>query len=213
MIQIKKFIFNYVQENTLVLFDETKEAIIVDPGNLFDYENDQLDEFIADEGLQIKQIVNTHNHFDHLFGVNHIRRKYQVPFLAHKDDNMLIDLYPEWCAMRGMNEVEPVAYPDIYLSEGDELTFGNSTLQLFHVPGHSLGSLVIYNPEQQFLIVGDVLFQGSIGRTDLPQGNFEQLLDGIKAKLLILPDEVKVYCGHGAETTIGMEKKSNPFLT
>ncbi len=213
MIQIKKFTFNYVQENTLVLYDETKACVIVDPGNLFDYEDEQLDEFIASEGLQVQKIINTHTHFDHIFGVNHIREKYKVPFLAHKEDNMLIDLYPEWCAMRGVGQVEPVAYPDIYLNEGDVVKFGNSELKLFHVPGHSPGSLVIYNPEQQFLIVGDVLFQGSIGRTDLPKGNFDELINGIKTKLMTLPDEVKVYCGHGGETTIGAEKRSNPFLT
>lgn len=213
MLKIKKFVFNYVQENTFLLYDETKSAVVIDPGNLFDYEEEQIDDFIASEGLKLEKIVNTHGHFDHLFGVNHFRQKYQIPFLAHQADNMLIDLYPEWCAMRGAGEVEPVAYPDAYLEEGDVLEFGASKLQLLHVPGHSPGSLCIYSAEDKFLLVGDVLFQGSIGRTDLPKGDFELLLEGIKTKLLTLPDEVKVYCGHGAETTIGTEKRTNPFLT
>ncbi|MFV0364964.1 MAG: MBL fold metallo-hydrolase [Mangrovibacterium sp.] len=213
MIHIKKFVFNPVQENTYVLYDDSKTCVLVDPGNMFDYEHEQLDEFIAAEGLIVKQIVNTHCHFDHLFGVNYIRQKYQVPFMAHEKENAIIDLYPDWCAMRGVDGVEPVAYPDIYLKDGDVLENDRSKLQLLHVPGHSPGSLVVYCEEQRFLIAGDVLFQGSIGRTDLPQGNFEQLLDGIKSKLLTLPDDVKVYCGHGAETTIGAEKKNNPFLT
>lgn len=213
MIQIKKFTFNPVQENTYVLYDETKACVIIDPGNLFDYEDEQLDNFIADQGLTVRQVICTHCHFDHLFGVNHLREKYQAPFSAHEAENMLIDQYPDWCGMRGLNGVEPVAHPDIYLNDGDILEHGSSKLQFLHVPGHSPGSLAIYCEAQQFIIVGDVLFQGSIGRTDLPAGNFEQLIEGIKTKLLTLPAEVKVYCGHGGETTIGEEKKRNPFLT
>ncbi|MFV0290574.1 MAG: MBL fold metallo-hydrolase [Mangrovibacterium sp.] len=213
MIEIKKFTFNYLQENTLVLYDETKACVIVDPGNLFDYEHEQLDEFIAKNELRVEKIINTHGHFDHLFGINYVRKRYGVPFLAHEEDNMLIDLYPQWCAMRGVGDVEPVEYPDFYLNDGDVVKFGNSELKLLHVPGHSPGSLVIYSEFDKFLIAGDVLFQGSIGRTDLPNGNFDLLISGIKNKLLTLPDEVKVYCGHGAETSIGAEKRNNPFLT
>lgn len=211
MIQIEKFTFNPIQENTFVLYDESKECIIVDAGCYFDNEKNELDTFIASKGLKPIMLVNTHCHFDHMLGVTHCRSKYNIPFLAHKADLFLIDRAVESGDMFGV-PIEPIDAPDKFLEEGDQVKFGNSSIELIHVPGHAPGSLVLHSPEQNFIIAGDVLFYGSIGRTDLPQGNFEQLISNIKNKLFILPEETTVYCGHGPETSIGFEKQSNPFL-
>ncbi|HKJ43296.1 MAG TPA: MBL fold metallo-hydrolase [Sunxiuqinia sp.] len=211
MIQIKKFTFNPIQENTYVLYDETGECIIVDAGCYFDYEREELDKFIADNKLNPVKLVNTHCHFDHIIGINHCRATYKVPFYAHPEDNFLVERIVESGDRFGVS-VEPVDPPDHPLQEGKQVTFGDSTLEVIHVPGHAPGHVVLHHPDQQFLIAGDVLFYGSIGRTDLPKGSFEQLVENIKTKLFPLPDETVVYAGHGPETSIGFEKQSNPFL-
>lgn len=211
MIQIKKFTFNPIQENTYLLYDETGECILIDPGCYFDYEQNELDHFIASNKLTPVKILNTHCHFDHILGVTYCRNKYKIPFLAHRNDAFLVEQAVAHGDRFGI-PLEPVYGPDKFVDEGEQVCFGNSALELIHVPGHAPGSLVIYHPAQKFLLAGDVLFYGSIGRTDLPQGSFEQLVGNIKSKLLILPDDVLVYSGHGPETSIGTEKKMNPFL-
>jgi glyoxylase-like metal-dependent hydrolase (beta-lactamase superfamily II) len=211
MIQIKKFTFNPIQENTYVLYDETGECIIIDAGCYFDYEKEELDGFILSQNLKPVKLVNTHCHFDHILGINHCRSKYNVPFFAHKEDGFLVEQIVGQGDRFGV-PVEPVSPPDHFLTEGGTVTFGNSSLEVVHVPGHAPGHVVLYSPSQHFLVAGDVLFYGSIGRTDLPKGSFEQLVGNIKTKLLVLPDETAVYCGHGPETSIGFEKKHNPFL-
>ena len=211
MIQIKKFTFNPVQENTYVLYDETGECIIVDAGCFFDYEKKELDDFISDKQLTPVKLVNTHCHFDHILGITHCRTKYKIPFYAHPEDAFLVERIVEHGDRFGV-PVEPVDAPDHPLNEGDQVAFGNSVLEVIHVPGHAPGHLVFYHEEQQFMLAGDVLFYGSIGRTDLPKGNFEQLVFNIKSKLFVLPEETVVYSGHGPETSIGFEKRSNPFL-
>jgi len=211
MIQVKKFTFNPIQENTYVLYDETGECIIVDAGCFFDYEEQELDNFIQEKQLTPVKLVNTHCHFDHILGINHCRSKYHVPFYAHAEDAFLVD---EIVAHGDRFDipVEPVDAIDHFLNEGDQVRFGQSTLDVIHVPGHAPGHVVLHQPEQQFILAGDVLFYGSIGRTDLPKGNFDQLVGNIRTKLFCLPDETVVYSGHGPETSIGFEKKSNPFL-
>ncbi len=211
MIQIQKFTFNPIQENTYVLFDETGECIIVDAGCYFDYEREELAAFIEKKKLKPVALVNTHCHFDHVLGINFCRSNYKIPFLAHQDDAFLVHDAVSHGDMFGV-PVEPIDPPDRFIDEGDKIRFGNSELELLHVPGHAPGSLVIYHPEQKFLLAGDVLFYGSIGRTDLPRGSYEQLVNNIKSKLLVLPEDVVVYSGHGPETNIGFEKGSNPFL-
>ncbi len=211
MIQIKKFTFNPVQVNTFLLYDETKECIIMDAGCFFENEKKELDGFIAENGLKPVKLVNTHCHFDHILGINYCRSKYNVPFHSHKDDVFLVERAVESGDRFGV-PVEPIDGPDEFLEEGQKLEFGNSVLEMIHVPGHAPGSIVFHHPEQKFIIAGDVLFYGSIGRTDLPMGSFEQLTSNIKNKLFILPDETMVYCGHGPETSIGFEKMHNPFL-
>ncbi|WP_372775436.1 MBL fold metallo-hydrolase [Mangrovibacterium sp.] len=212
MIQIKKFTFNPVQENTYVLYDETSECIIVDVGCYFDYEQKELADFIADKKLTPVKLVNTHCHFDHIFGVTYCRTNYKIPFLAHRDDLFLIENMVEHGDRFGI-PTEAVDPPDEFIDENDRISFGNSELELIHVPGHAPGSLVLHHPEQKFMLAGDVLFYGSIGRTDLPKGNYEQLIGNIREKLLVLPEETVVYSGHGPETSIGFEKNSNPFLS
>jgi len=211
MFQIKKLTFNPVQENTLVIYDETKECVIVDAGCFFENERRELDRFIESNGLKPVRLINTHCHFDHIMGITHCRAKYKIQFEAHAAEAILVENAAEHGDLFGI-PMEPVEAPDAFFKEGDRITFGNSYLEVIESPGHSPGGVVFYNPEQKILIAGDVLFYGSIGRTDLPGGSFEQLTGNIKTKLLTLPEETVVYCGHGPETTIGYEKRNNPFL-
>jgi len=201
MIQIKKFTFNPVQENTFVVFDETNECVIIDAGCYFENEIRELDEYIAEKKLKPLRLINTH-----------CRAKYHLQFEIHPDEEILVEKAVDHGDRFGI-PMEPIDAPDAYFQEGDQITFGNSYLQVIAAPGHSPGGVVFFNPEQKILVAGDVLFYGSIGRTDLPGGSFEQLTGNIKTKLLILPEETVVYCGHGPETTIGFEKNNNPFLT
>lgn len=212
MIQIKKFTFNQVQENTFVVYDETGECAIIDAGCYFDNERLKLDTFIAEKQLKPVRLINTHCHFDHIMGITHCRNKYNLDFECHPDEAVLVEQAAEHGDLFAI-PMEPVEPPDAFFEEGDKITFGNSYLQIIEAPGHSPGGVVFYNPEQKILIAGDVLFYGSVGRTDLPGGSFERLVGHIKTKLLTLPEETVVYCGHGPETTIGFEKKNNPFLT
>jgi len=211
MIEVKKFTFNPIQENTFLLFDETGECIIIDAGCYFDDEKEELDGFIKEKKLKPVLLVNTHCHFDHMLGVNYCRSKYQIKFLIPKGEESLL----KWAVGQGDLfgvPTEPIDKPDEEIGDGGEIKFGNSILKVISAEGHSPGGLVFYNDEQKILIAGDVLFYGSIGRADLPGGNFEQLTNNIKQKLLVLPPETKVYCGHGPETTISFEKENNPFL-
>lgn len=212
MISIQKFTFNPVQENTYVLYDETGECIIVDAGCYFDYEQKELTEFIADKKLKPVKLVNTHCHFDHILGITYCRAMYNIPFVAHQEDLFLVENIVASGERFGI-PTEPMDGPDEFIDENDTIEFGNSKLELIHVPGHAPGHLVLHCPEQKFVMAGDVLFYGSIGRTDLPKGNFEQLVGNIKEKLFLLPDDTVVYSGHGPETSIGFEKASNPFLS
>ncbi|HZL12300.1 MAG TPA: MBL fold metallo-hydrolase [Prolixibacteraceae bacterium] len=212
MIQIKKFTFNPVQENTFIVYDETKECIIIDAGCFVDNERQELDQFIAENQLKPVRLINTHCHFDHIMGISHCRSKYHLQFECHADEAPLVESAVNYGDMFGI-PVEPVDAPDTFIREGDQISFGNSCLQVIEAPGHSPGSVAFYNPEQKILFAGDVLFYGSIGRTDLPGGSMEQLVGNIKTKLFTLPEETEVYCGHGQETTIGFEKENNPYLT
>ncbi len=212
MLQIKKFTFNPIQENTFIVYDETNECAIIDAGCYFDYERDELDRFIEEKQLKPVRLINTHCHFDHIMGITHCRAKYHLKFESHPDEAILVDQVVEHADLFGI-PVEPVDAPDTFFQEGDRITFGNSYLQVISAPGHSPGGVAFYNPEQKILIAGDILFYGSIGRTDLPGGSYKQLTDNIKTKLLVLPDDTRVFSGHGPETTIGFEKANNPFLT
>lgn len=212
MIKIKKFTFNPVQENTFIVYDETKECVIIDAGCYYDYEQKELDEFISANNLLPVKLINTHCHFDHIMGITHCRVKYNLKFETHRDELPLVKQAVAHGRLYSI-PVKPIDDPDGYFAENDLITFGNSALKVIAAPGHSPGGVVFYEENQKILIAGDVLFYGSIGRTDLPGGSFEELTGNIINKLLVLPDDTIVYCGHGQETTIGFEKKNNPFLT
>ena len=212
MIKVKRFVFNPVEENTYILYDETKECVIVDAGCYFSEEEEFLSQFINNQDLKPIKLINTHCHFDHLLGINYCRDKYRIPFYSHPGDDVFIENIVSQGRAFGF-QIQAVNNPDFHMEEGHTISFGNSYLEALHVPGHSAGSIVFYNPEQKFLLSGDVLFHGSIGRTDLPGGSYDTLITNITEKLLSLSDDIIVYPGHGQETTIGFEKHNNLFLT
>ena len=209
--QIKTFTFNAFAENTYVLYDDTGECIIIDPGCNTSAERQQLDGFILREGLEPVALVNTHCHIDHVLGNDHISEKYGLQLVAHKGEIPVLEACEMVSKMYGI-PYTPSPEIAIYLDEGEELTFGDTSLQVFYTPGHSPASISFYHVGSGILIAGDVLFQRSIGRTDLPGGDFDTLISSIRTKLFTLPDDTVVYPGHGPTTTIGEEKKYNPFL-
>lgn len=211
MISIQSFTFGPFQENTYVLFDESKDCIIIDPGCYDHYEQNELAAFIDNNGLKPVKLINTHCHLDHVFGNGFVAKKYDLKLEINKHDKIVLDAYMTTAGLYNLR-AEPSPAPSVYLDEGDIVKFGNSKLEILFTPGHSPGSITFYNHEQKFMIVGDVLFYGSIGRTDLPGGDYDTLINSIKDKLFSLGDDFKVYNGHGPTTTIGFERKNNPFL-
>ena len=211
MISVKLFTFGPFQENTYVLFNETKDCIIIDPGCYEPNEKRQLADFIESKNLKPVKLLNTHSHIDHILGNNFVAGKYKLILEMHELDVPLLKAAPSYGQMWGI-QAEPSPEPGVLLKEGDEVSFGNSKLKVIETPGHSAGSISFFNKETNFVIGGDVLFYGSIGRTDLPGGDFDTLIRSIKEKLFPLGDECKVYSGHGPATTIGFEKDNNPFL-
>lgn len=211
MFQIKSFVFSPIHENTYVLYNELKECIIIDPGCYFDEEKDLLKDFISKSGLMPKMLLNTHCHLDHVFGNKFISETYQLVLHLHEKEKQVLSFAPAAGLMYNM-PFDNYNGEFVLLKEGDTITLGTDELKVIEAPGHSPGSICFYCPKQHFIIGGDVLFQRSIGRTDLPGGNHQALLNSIKEKLLVLPDNTKVYSGHGDPTFIGEEKMYNPFL-
>ena len=211
MLNVQRFTFNPYQENTYLIYDEQGHAAVIDPGCYQSSEQQTLDRFIASKGLQVKWLLNTHGHIDHMLGNGHVKRTYEVPFLTHEIVIQELAQAPVWGQAMGLS-VDPSPQPDRLLREGDTVELGTETLEVFFVPGHSPGHIAFYHRDSQQLFSGDVLFQGSIGRVDLPGGDMNTLMQSIEAKLLPLPDDVVVYCGHGPETTIGAERQNNPFI-
>lgn len=211
MFQIKVFTFNPVQENTYLLYNEQKECIIIDPGCYFDDEKDKLKSFVNLNKLHPKLLLNTHCHLDHVFGNKFIAEEYKLVLKTHPLEKQVLEMAPASGLMFNL-PFDSYQGEVIYLQEGDVVSLGDDELKVIHAPGHSPGSICFYCEKQKFIIGGDVLFQNSIGRTDLPLGNHEALLKNIREKLFILPDDITVYPGHGEPTTIGHEKKENPFL-
>ncbi len=212
MVKIQKFIFNPFQENSYVLFDETGQCIFVDMGSYTVEEKKAVLYFIENNGLSPVMLVNTHCHVDHILGNSFFKNKLRIKTAAHQGDDFILEDAVEHGKMFGL-EVESPPPIDIYLEEGQRISFGNSRLEVLHVPGHSPGSIALYCQDDNFVISGDVLFNGSIGRTDLPGGDYTTLINSIGKKLLNLPGETIIYCGHGPETTIGEERENNPFLS
>ncbi|RNA63352.1 MBL fold metallo-hydrolase [Chryseobacterium nematophagum] len=211
MLQIQGFVFNFASENTYILYNENKNAWLIDPGNMNDQETQAIDNFIKENGLKIQKILLTHAHIDHVFGLQWAFDTFKVPVSIHPDDKEILDMLAASGARFGI-QIQPVNVELTYVNEGDQLDFDGEKFNIYHVPGHSPGSVVYHNENQNFIVSGDVLFEGSIGRTDLYKGNYEQLIEGIKTKLFILNDKTQVFSGHGNPTTIGFEKQYNPFL-
>ena len=211
MLQVKKFTFNPFQENTYVLFDDTKEWAIIDPGCYTPEEKAELFGFIQAEGLKPTLLLNTHCHIDHVLGNQFVFNSYGLSPHIHPQEEVVLNFAASAGKMYGVFlEESPAGITDLL---NDELIhFGDSSLKILFTPGHSPGSVCFYNAENKIVIGGDVLFLQSIGRTDLPLGDMDTLMHSIKTQLLTLPDNVIVHAGHGPQTTIGSERKSNPFL-
>jgi len=210
MINVKSFTFSPFAENTYVLYDETKECLIIDPGCYQDHEKQELSDFISKNDLKPVRLINTHSHIDHVFGNKYVAETYSLVPEMHPDEVEGLKAVPTYGATMGLM-VEPSPEPT-FLPEEGQLTFGNSSLEILFTPGHSIASLSFYSKADQFVIAGDALFKGSIGRVDLPGGNMQTLMNSIRTKLLVLDKEVVVYSGHGDPTKIGIEIVSNPFL-
>ena len=214
MTSILSFTFNPVSENTFLVFDnETRETIIFDPGCLSPAEEQELVTAIEDRQLRPVKLINTHCHFDHVFGNAFIKKKYDLELGIHELEAPLLESAPVVVNMYGMPPMTPSPPADYFIHEGDTIILGDASFDVLFCPGHSPGSICFYNKAEGYLIAGDVLFNGSIGRTDLPGGDHQTLIGSILTKLMPLPDETKVYPGHGGPTTIGKERTSNPFLT
>jgi hydroxyacylglutathione hydrolase len=212
MITIKSFTFNPYQENTYILYDETLECVIIDPGMYTGQEEMAVQRFISDNKLKPVLLLNTHCHIDHVLGNKWVFDNYGLLPQFHEGEVPVISAVPAYAPQMGMRyEVSPL--PEVFLPETGLVTFGNSELELIFAPGHSPAHLCFYSKADNFLIGGDVLFYGSIGRTDLPGGNFDTLISSIRNNLFVLPDDCEVYPGHGPSTTIAHEKAYNPYLT
>ena len=212
MLNVKKFTFNPFSENTYVVTDEFKNAVIIDPGCYYKAEQNELDSYVLKNNLKLKSILHTHSHLDHMFGTAYLADKYNLDLWICKEDLVTYQSYEKVCEVYGVPitfspNPTPKFFDLMQLIQIEGIKF-----EILFVPGHSPGHVAFYNKENNFLINGDCLFENSIGRTDLPGGNHQQLIDSIKNEIFILPDETLVYCGHGNETTIKAEKSSNPFL-
>lgn len=212
MITVKTLTFNAYSENTYILFDETKECVIIDPGMYDGYEQNELVSQIRNNGLNPVLLLNTHCHLDHVFGNKFIFDTYGLKPQFHEGELEVLNAVPAYAPAMGFTKYQISPLPEQYLTDQDTIIFGNSSLSIIFAPGHSPAHLCFYSAADHVLMGGDVLFQGSIGRTDLPGGNHQQLIQNISQKLFVLPDETKVYPGHGPATTIGYEKQHNPFF-
>lgn len=212
MAHVAELTFNPFQENTYIVYDDTKECIIFDPGCWNASEKQQLSTFIESAGLKPVRLINTHCHLDHIFGNKYVSETYNLPLEIHSGELPVLEQAPLAAQLYGIPFPEPSPMPESFIEEGDIIEFGTTKLEVLFTPGHSPASISFYCRESEFVIAGDVLFYGSIGRTDLPGGDYNTLIQSIKTKLLVLEDEVRVYSGHGPSTKIGYERKNNPFL-
>lgn len=213
MLYLKSFTFNPFQENTYLVYNDEKEAFIIDPGNYTASENEEVRAFVAEKELRLSRLLLTHGHIDHILGNKFILDTYGLLPEMHKDDLFLIERMPQTAAMYGIVHADPSPLPEKLLSGGDVVLLGDYEFECIFVPGHSPGSLAFYNKANKLLIGGDVLFRGSIGRSDLPGGDHDTLVRSVREKIFSLGDDIRVYSGHGPVTLTGVEKATNPFLT
>lgn len=210
MYQVKIFTFSPIQENTYVLFNEARECMVIDPGCYAPEEKASLQTFIDTNALVPKILLNTHCHLDHVFGNKFVAEQYGLILHLHKKEESMLQMAPASGLMFNL-PFDNYQGEFAFLQEGDSVFTGEDELKVIETPGHSPGSISLYCPAQKFIVAGDVLFENSIGRTDLPGGDYKTLIASIQQKLFKLPDEVTVYAGHGPKTTIGAERKYNPF--
>jgi glyoxylase-like metal-dependent hydrolase (beta-lactamase superfamily II) len=211
MLNIHFFTFNPFQENTYIISNEKKQCWIIDPGMYGERETKQLIAYIAENKLTPVAIINTHAHIDHILGIDALVDEYHIPFGMHADELPILKMAKPSAEMFGV-AIKNEPTPTFFMSEGTPLQLGDDQLELFLTPGHSPGSISFYYPKGSWVVSGDVLFAGSIGRTDLPGGDFDTLISSIRRHLFTLPGDTTVYSGHGGPTTIAEEKKHNPFL-
>lgn len=210
---IKAFTFNPLEENTYIVWDEiSKDAAIIDAGMYDRNECSQISDFISQNQLNLKYLLGTHAHIDHIFGNWFIKQEFpNVPYLLHEDDVKMIQRSETMAALWNLNYT-PSPLPDEFINHGDTVTLGNITFRIRFVPGHAPGHVIYINDAENFAVVGDCVFQGSIGRTDLPGGNHELLLEKIRTEIFTLPEEMELFCGHGPSTTVKREINTNPFF-
>lgn len=212
MLKLESLIFNPFSENTFIVYDETNECVIVDPGCTNAAEEDRLFGFIDSHQLKPLMVINTHGHVDHVVGNNAVKRRYGIKVAAHLDMHHDFTQAKRQAVWLGMQPEGDIDLPDIDLQDDQEIKVGNGILEVICTPGHAKGSISLYAPAEGWVITGDALFCRSIGRTDLPGGNFEELRESIRTRLFSLPNETEVFPGHGEGTTIGEEKDFNPFV-
>ena len=210
--KIKQLTFNPFQENTYIIWDDTKDCIIIDPGCYEEEERNNLVSFIEINEINPVKLINTHCHIDHILGNKFVSENWNIELHVHKLDLPLLENAGGIAKTYGFEKYEGSPYPQNFLKDGNLLNFGESKLEILFTPGHAPGHICLFSKEEKFIVAGDVLFNGSIGRTDLPGGDYDTLIDSIQNKLMVLEDETVVHCGHGPSTKIGKERKTNPFL-
>lgn len=212
MIKIAVFAFNPFGENTYVVSDPTGECVIIDAGNYSAGEDTALAKYIADGGLRPVMAINTHGHVDHILGVEYVKNTFNAPFALHGDDKFLVDSAPTHGQLYGFN-VKSVPTVETDMKKMDYISFGHTTFQIIHTPGHTPGHICLYEPQSKSLFTGDTLFRESIGRTDLPGGDYSWIMKSILEKIIPLGNDVTIYPGHGSKSDIGHEVLYNPFIT
>lgn len=209
---IKQFVFNPFQENTYIVYNDSLEAMVIDPGCFNSVEEGRIVTFIKENNLKIKYVINTHLHIDHVLGNYFFEINYGIRALAHQGDEFWLNGLSAQARMFGMDLKAGNPTLGGFLKDGDKISLGEDNFEVFETPGHSPGGIVIYNAASNVLFAGDLIFQGSIGRTDLAGGNYHDIIKSIQQKIFVLPDETVVYSGHGPSTTIGHEKQYNPYI-
>lgn len=210
---IRRFVANTIGENCYIVWDDTLEGVIIDCGAWDEAKEVKIAQFIEDNKIRPRYALQTHMHFDHIFGLPFLQQQYGLHPMCHALEQPVYEAMPamarDWF---GFTMPEPLVPIQEYLSDQQELTFGHTTIRVLFTPGHTPGGLCFYFPDDKVLFSGDTLFQGSIGRADLPGGNMDALIESIRTKILSLPDEVVIYPGHGPSTTVGEERRMNPYL-
>ncbi|MBK8846262.1 MAG: MBL fold metallo-hydrolase [Bacteroidetes bacterium] len=212
MLTIKKFTFNLFSQNTYIAYDQTKQCALIDAGCHSKEECMELSKYIEDNKLTVSNILLTHCHIDHVLGLNYLQEKYKLQGFMHRDELEQLNAVPLYAPMWGVHDFHIATSPTVFIQDYETVKVGDTTYQCILAPGHSPASICFYSEQHKILFGGDVLFRESIGRTDLPGGNYAQLEHSIKTRIYSLPEDVTVYAGHMEETTIGYEKMNNPFV-